>query len=96
MLRTRLNLTTTVEASNAQLHEPMELPTTRRECNLRLRHARREVSEIVSSSFRRRDKERKARIQELEYLGGTKDVQQARILQRIQRAEAIKADMKTI
>lgn len=93
MARTRLDLTKVVQASNEALAEPIELPTTKRECCLRLRQAKREVKEIVATSFQQRERERepKQKIMELELSGSVRKTAQARLLRRLQRAEEIKA-----
>ena len=96
MIRTRLDLTSTVETSNGMLNEPMELPRTKRECCLRLREAKAKVKEIVNASYAQRDKERKQRIMQLEISGGVSEAKQARILRRLQKAEQLKSLMATI
>jgi hypothetical protein len=59
MVRTRLDLMNVVQSANDALTEPMILPYTKRECCLRLRQAKRELKEIVATSFKRREEERK-------------------------------------
>ena len=97
MTRTRLDLTATVEASNAMLAEPMKLPRIKRECCIRLREAKKQGKEILeNASYTQRDKVRKQQILQLELSGGAGDVKQARLLRRLQKAEQIKSLMATL
>ena len=83
MARTRLDLNEAIQSSNAALLVPMELPTTKRECCLRLRQAKGEVKEIVAASYEQRERERKKKIVELEMSGNVRKSAQARLLRRL-------------
>jgi hypothetical protein len=74
----------------------MELPRTKQECCNRLRDAKRDVKELVAASYQQCDRERKQRILQLAMSGMARDATQARLLQRLQKAEEVKALMSTI
>jgi hypothetical protein len=90
MARTGLDHSSILSASNAKLHNPICLPTNKRDCILQLREARIAVREIVAVSFQRRDQERQQRIQELGTSRNKSDARHAKLLRRLQRAEEIK------
>ena len=91
MVRTRLNLNEAISTGNSALLVQIEIPWTKRECVVQLRKAKREVKDIVTTSLQQRDSERKQKLLELELSGSKRDKAQARLLRRLQRAEATKA-----
>ena len=66
------------------------LPTNKQECIQQLRIARKEVQKIVNDSFAHREEEQKARIEALEASARIADKEQAKVIRRIKRAEALK------
>ena len=68
----------------------IEIPSTLQECSSQLRTAQKEVRNIVSTSFQRRDKERNEKIRSLEESMATADKAHAALLRRLRRAELIK------
>jgi hypothetical protein len=91
MLRTGLDHQTQIQQYIATSKDIMFVaPTTRQECNRRHRLAKRIVSEIIQTSFERRDKEMNQRIKALETSIKRGAKAQAKILRRIRRAEVLK------
>ncbi len=65
-------------------------PSNKRECPMQLHKVKKEVKTIVQESFERREDEQQAKIEALEATSRITDKQQAKIIRRIKRAEALK------
>ena len=89
-----------IEAINSHLDKGIFsdslAPTTKHECVQQLRNARREVRKIVKESYARREEEQQAKIAELEASSRLDDQEQAKIIRRIKRAEALKRLFETL
>ena len=90
MIRTGLDLTSIINDNNATLDTPLQIPTTKQECNTQLQQARREIENIVATSVKQRKDELHNRIAALETSGKKSDAATAIILRRLQKAEEIK------
>ena len=65
-------------------------PRNKEECVQQLRSAKKEVKDIIRESFLRREEEQQRKIEALEASARKADKQQAKIIRRIRRAEALK------
>jgi hypothetical protein len=91
MARTGLNLTEQLQATGHSIgDDPRQLPTNVKECTKQLREARREVAEIVRTSFARRDGEQLARIEALTASPYKSDKANGHRLRCMRKAEDIK------
>ncbi|KAI2490869.1 hypothetical protein MHU86_23692 [Fragilaria crotonensis] len=89
-LRTGYDHSEILTTELAKLDNPVELPTTVKECSTALRTAEAKVREIVAESYQRRDQERRKRIEALEQSQNKADKKRAKILRRLKKAEDIK------
>ena len=80
MIRTGLALRSIIAESSQQLQVPLGIPETKQQCCTMLNKAKREVEDIVSTSFQRRDQEIRERIMTLESSNRKSDAANAMIL----------------
>ena len=91
MARTGLDTTALLVPPNqAPWDEPFLIPTTIQDCTTQLREAKRQVQEIVNTSFPQRAQERLDRITELMSSPFPTDKAHGQLLRRLQKAEDVK------
>jgi len=97
MARTALDNTAQLspEHHQAQWEEPFIIPQTVQECTEQIREAKRQVQEIVDSSFKQRDKERRERIQDQAASPFKTDKVHGQLLRCMQKAEDVKQLFRT-
>jgi hypothetical protein len=90
MHKTGIDLTSTLTADMASLKRSFMLPSTLHECNTALRRAKRDVTNIIATSFEVRDTERMEQIAELEAAPDSQNRKKAKILRNLKKAEEMK------
>ena len=90
MLKTGLDMTQGIHASNAALNEPISLPTTKAECVIAIREAKHTILDHIATCISLREVEMKKKIQTLEASNKKTDAARAVVLRRLQRVEEIK------
>jgi hypothetical protein len=90
MLRTGIANQDRIESEWSALGIDETLPTSVRECSTSLQLTKKEIQEIVSQSFQRRDQERKNLIDSLLNSTKPRDQEHATRLRNLQKSEAIK------
>ena len=89
MMRTGIANQETVQNEWSTICGDEELPLSFRECSTLLRLTKKEIKDIVSQSFERREQERQKRIAFLANSGKPRDQEQATILRNLQKSEEI-------
>jgi hypothetical protein len=90
MMRTGIANHDTVQNEWSTIGGDDILPSSLRECSTLLRITKKEIMEIVSTSFQRREQERQQLIVSLMNSGKPRDQEQATRLRNLQKSEAIK------
>ena len=89
-LRTGLILRESIVNSMQELDDPITLAITRRECSQQLRRITREIQQLVTESYARRETERVQKLHVLDQSTRPIDRQKAIDLRNIKKAEDIK------
>jgi len=90
MHKTGIDTTAIVQHELSTLTSAFLLPTTLQECNIAIRKAKRDVSDIIAQSFEVRDNERAKQIEELESDHDPDNKRKAKILRNLKKAEEMK------
>ena len=89
-LKTNIDHSQVLQQDIAKLLEPLDLPTTKTDCNRRLNEAKKSAVDIVINSYFHRDQERQQKIECLEATQTKVDLASAKRLRRMKKAEDVK------
>jgi hypothetical protein len=90
MIRTGIDSNDTIQREWSAIGGTEALPILRNECSSLLRATKKEIKEIVSQSFQRREQERQQKIAAFASSGKPRDLEHATRLRNLQKSEAIK------
>ena len=90
MIRTGIANEDIVQSEWSDIGNGEILPMSTRECSTLLRKTKKEIMEIVSQSFQRREQERQQLIESLMKSGKPRECEQAKRLRNLEKSEAIK------
>lgn len=96
MIKTKLDNEQTIQDEWRAAGLEGSPPKTLRQCNERLRAIKKDIGEIGKGSFLRREQERKQKIESLASSTEKRDLEQAKRLRQLQRAEAINQIFKKL